>query len=43
MLPKMLSLIGNPTTGKTSIFNLLTGLNQQVGNFPGVTIAQKPE
>lgn len=31
-------LIGNPNTGKSSLFNALTGLNQKVGNFPGVTV-----
>ncbi len=41
MLPRKIALIGNPNTGKTSIFNLLTGLNQQVGNFPGVTVDKK--
>lgn len=41
MLPKKIALIGNPNTGKSSIFNLLTGLNQQVGNFPGVTVDKK--
>ena len=35
------SLIGNPNTGKTSVFNLLTGLNQQVGNYPGITVDKK--
>jgi len=35
------SLIGNPNTGKTSVFNLLTGLNQQVGNYPGITVERK--
>ncbi|WP_430972808.1 ferrous iron transport protein B [Sunxiuqinia rutila] len=35
------SLIGNPNTGKTSLFNLLTGLNQQVGNYPGITVEKK--
>lgn len=35
------SLIGNPNTGKTSIFNRLTGLNQQVGNYPGITVEKK--
>jgi ferrous iron transport protein B len=29
-----IALIGNPNTGKTSVFNQLTGLNQQVGNYP---------
>src|SRR3546814_9852445 len=35
------ALIGNPNTGKSTIFNDLTGLNQKVGNFPGVTIDKK--
>ncbi|MDY0780343.1 ferrous iron transport protein B [Tenacibaculum sp. IB213877] len=35
------SLIGNPNTGKTSLFNQLTGLNQKVGNYPGVTVDKK--
>ncbi|CAM1360091.1 ferrous iron transport protein B [Tenacibaculum xiamenense] len=35
------SLIGNPNTGKTSLFNELTGLNQKVGNYPGVTVDKK--
>lgn len=35
------ALIGNPNTGKTSIFNLLTGLNQKVGNYPGITVDKK--
>jgi len=34
-------LIGNPNCGKTSIFNSLTGLNQHVGNFPGITVDKK--
>jgi ferrous iron transport protein B len=34
-------LVGNPNTGKTSLFNQLTGLNQRVGNFPGVTVEKK--
>jgi ferrous iron transport protein B len=34
-------LVGNPNTGKSSIFNLLTGLRQHVGNFPGVTVERK--
>ena len=33
-----IALIGNPNTGKSSLFNALTGLNQKVGNFPGVTV-----
>lgn len=36
-----IALIGNPNAGKTSVFNRLTGLNQQVGNFPGVTVDKK--
>ncbi|MDG3582732.1 MULTISPECIES: ferrous iron transport protein B [Galbibacter] len=35
------ALIGNPNTGKTSIFNQLTGLNQKVGNYPGITVEKK--
>ena len=35
------SLIGNPNTGKTSLFNALTGLNQKVGNYPGITVEKK--
>jgi len=36
-----IALVGNPNAGKSSIFNLLTGLRQQVSNFPGVTIEKK--
>ena len=35
------ALIGNPNTGKSSIFNALTGLRQKVGNFPGITVEKK--
>jgi ferrous iron transport protein B len=35
------ALIGNPNCGKTTLFNALTGLNQRVGNFPGVTVDKK--
>jgi ferrous iron transport protein B len=35
------ALIGNPNTGKTSVFNHLTGLKQQVGNYPGITVEKK--
>jgi ferrous iron transport protein B len=35
------ALIGNPNSGKTSLFNKLTGLHQKVGNFPGVTVEKK--
>jgi len=36
-----LILVGNPNSGKSSLFNHLTGLNQRVGNFPGVTVEKK--
>ncbi len=36
-----IALLGNPNTGKSSLFNLLTGLRQHVGNFPGVTVDKK--
>lgn len=35
------ALLGNPNTGKTSVFNRLTGLNQKVGNYPGITVEKK--
>jgi ferrous iron transport protein B len=35
------SLVGNPNSGKTTLFNNLTGLNQKVGNFPGITVDKK--
>ncbi len=35
------SLIGNPNVGKTTIFNILTGSNQKIGNYPGVTVQKK--
>ena len=35
------ALIGNPNTGKTSVFNQLTGMHQQVGNYPGITVEKK--
>ncbi|EMR02142.1 ferrous iron transport protein B [Cesiribacter andamanensis] len=38
--PKI-ALIGNPNSGKSSLFNQLTGLHQKVGNFPGVTIEKR--
>ena len=38
---KRAALIGNPNSGKSSLFNSLTGLNQKVGNFPGVTVEMK--
>ncbi|TAD92429.1 MAG: ferrous iron transport protein B, partial [Bacteroidetes bacterium] len=36
-----IALVGNPNSGKSSLFNALTGLHQQVGNFPGVTVDKK--
>jgi ferrous iron transport protein B len=43
MIPNTIkvALIGNPNVGKTSVFNHLTGLNQQVGNYPGITVDKK--
>ena len=35
------ALVGNPNSGKTTLFNALTGLNQKVGNFPGITVDKK--
>lgn len=36
-----IALIGNPNVGKTSLFNALTGMNQRVGNYPGITVERK--
>lgn len=38
---RKIAITGNPNTGKSSIFNQLTGLRQKVGNFPGVTVEKK--
>ncbi|NMA66361.1 MAG: GTP-binding protein, partial [Clostridiaceae bacterium] len=38
---KTIALVGNPNSGKTTIFNVLTGTNQHVGNWPGVTVEKK--
>jgi len=35
------ALVGNPNSGKSTLFNVLTGLNQKIGNFPGVTVDKK--
>ncbi len=39
--PLVVALAGNPNSGKTTIFNNLTGANQHVGNYPGVTVEKK--
>ncbi len=39
--PLVIGLVGNPNSGKSSLFNRLTGLRQKVGNFPGVTVDKK--
>jgi len=36
-----IAIVGNPNSGKTTLFNLLTGANQRVGNWPGVTVEKK--
>ena len=36
-----IALVGNQNSGKTTLFNLLTGTNQKIGNWPGVTIERK--
>ena len=38
---RKIALVGNPNSGKTSLFNRLTGLNQRVGNYPGVTVDKR--
>lgn len=40
-MPLKLALIGNPNSGKTTLFNILTGSNQTIGNWPGVTVEKK--
>ncbi|MDP7027174.1 MAG: ferrous iron transport protein B [Candidatus Marinimicrobia bacterium] len=37
----LIALLGNPNSGKTAIFNLLTGMNQKVSNYPGITVEQR--
>ncbi len=41
MNPKKVALIGNPNVGKSTLFNLLTGLRQKIGNYPGMTVEKK--
>jgi ferrous iron transport protein B len=40
-MPKTIALVGNPNSGKTTLYNALTGANQHVGNWPGVTVERK--
>src|SRR5262252_6954988 len=37
----LVALVGNPNTGKTTLFNALAGMRQRVGNYPGVTVETK--
>jgi ferrous iron transport protein B len=41
MKTALVAVIGNPNTGKSSLFNALTGIHQQVGNYPGITVERK--
>ena len=41
MKPLVVALVGNPNSGKSSLFNMLTGSRQHVGNYPGVTVEKK--
>jgi ferrous iron transport protein B len=41
MTNNTIALLGNPNCGKTTLFNALTGANQRVGNWPGVTVDRK--
>ena len=36
-----IALVGNPNTGKSTLFSALAGVRQQVGNYPGVTVEKK--
>ena len=39
--PSTIALVGNPNTGKSTIFNALTGLRQKIANYPGITVERK--
>ena len=39
--PLTIALVGNPNTGKSTIFNVLTGLRQKIANYPGITVERK--
>src|SRR5689334_13319607 len=39
--PRTIAILGNPNSGKSTLFNALTGLRQKVGNYPGVTVEKK--
>ena len=41
MMDTLMALAGNPNSGKTTLFNALTGARQHVGNYPGVTVEKK--
>ena len=41
MHTRMIALVGNPNSGKTTLFNALTGARQRVGNWPGVTVEKR--
>ncbi|HEX5044517.1 MAG TPA: FeoB small GTPase domain-containing protein, partial [Candidatus Polarisedimenticolaceae bacterium] len=41
LAPRTVAILGNPNTGKTTLFNALTGLSQKVANYPGVTVERK--
>src|SRR5688572_5416919 len=40
-MSSVIALAGNPNSGKTTVFNRLTGLNQRVGNYPGITVERR--
>ncbi len=40
-LPPLVALVGNPNSGKSALFNALTGARQKIGNYPGVTVERK--